>query len=99
MEFEITENDEVISVSVIGDINLYTSKVFKNTLFEISRTSDKNISIDFTQVDHMDSSGIGALISLYKIQTTRGKKLIIRKANDDIINFIRLSNMSELIDG
>jgi anti-anti-sigma factor len=99
MEFEINEDDDVISVSVIGDINLYTSKDFKNTLFEISQRIDKNISIDFSRVDYMDSSGIGVLISLYKIQTKRGKKLIISKANKDIINFIRLSNMSELIDG
>jgi anti-sigma B factor antagonist len=97
MEFEVKEDDDVTTITVRGDINLYTSKSFKNTIFEIIQTRDKNITIDFSRVDYMDSSGIGALISLYKIQNIRGKKLIISKANEDIINFIRLSNLTELI--
>ncbi|MBP7737659.1 MAG: STAS domain-containing protein [Spirochaetes bacterium] len=98
MEFEINEDDDVIYITLIGEINLYTSKDFKNTLFEISQTKDKIMDLDFSNVDYMDSAGIGVLISLYKIQSKRGKKLIIRKANDDIINFIRLSNLSELLE-
>lgn len=97
MEFEVIENDDVITVIAIGDINLYTSKSFKDTLFEIIQTNNKHIDINFSRVDYMDSSGIGVLISLYKIQTKRGKKLIISQANDDIVNFIRLADLSGLI--
>lgn len=98
MEFEIKENDDVITITAIGEINLYTSKDFKNTLFEISQTIDKTMEIDFSYVDYMDSAGIGVLLSLYKIQNKRGKKLIISNANEDILNFIRLSNLSELLE-
>ena len=96
MEFEINENDEVITITVKGDIDLYNSKIFKNTLFEISQTINKNIEIDFSHVDYMDSAGIGVLISLQRIQNKRGKKLIISNANTDIVNFIRLSNLSDV---
>ncbi|HOT47350.1 MAG TPA: STAS domain-containing protein [Spirochaetota bacterium] len=98
MEIEVNEYDEVITVTVIGDIDLYTSKDFKNTLFEVSQTRDKNIEIDFSRVDFMDSAGIGVLISLYKIQKTRGKKLVISKANADVINFVKLSNLTYLLE-
>ena len=99
MEIEIKEDDdEVINVIVKGDVDIYTSKDFKNTLFELSQTRDKNIDIDFSQVEYMDSTGIGVLMSLYKIQTTKGRKLIISKVNADIINFIKLSNLTYLLD-
>lgn len=98
MEIEVKEIDEVVNITVTGDIDLYSSKEFKNTVFEISQTKDKNIEIDFSQVDYMDSAGIGILISLYKIQNAKGKKLIINQANTDIINFIKLSGLSYLLE-
>ncbi len=98
MEIEVNEYDEVIAVTVTGDIDIYASKDFKNTIFEISQTRDKNIDIDFSRVDFMDSAGLGVLISLYKIQKARGKKLIISNANTDVINFIKLSNLSNLLE-
>ncbi|HPC40887.1 MAG TPA: STAS domain-containing protein [Spirochaetota bacterium] len=99
MEFEVIEHDDVISIAVAGDINPYTSKSFKDALFEIIETGNKNITLDFSRADYMDSSGIGSLISLYKIQSKRGKKLLISKANEDINNFIRLAGLSDLIAG
>jgi anti-anti-sigma factor len=98
MEIEVKENDEVITITIAGDIDLYTSKNFRNTVFEISQSRDKNIEIDFSGVDYMDSAGIGVLISLYKIQNAKGKKLIISQANADIINFIELSSLSYILE-
>jgi ABC-type transporter Mla MlaB component len=46
----------------------------------------------------MDSAGINVLISIYKIQDAKGKKLIISQANADIIYFINLSNLSYLLE-
>lgn len=100
MDIEVKEDDDddIITVAILGDIDLYASKKFKNTLLEISQTREKNIAIDFSQVSYMDSAGLGVLISLSKIQNIKGKKLIISKANADIINFIKLSNLSDIFD-
>jgi anti-sigma B factor antagonist len=98
MDIEIKENDDIISVSVKGDIELYTHAKFKNALFEIVTTTDRNMEIDLSQVDYMDSSGLGTLVSLHKIQHKKGKKLIISNVNPDIRNLIELSTLSDILD-
>jgi anti-sigma B factor antagonist len=98
MNIEIKESDDVITVTVKGDIEFYTFAKFKNTLFEISKTTNKNIDIDLSQVDYMDSSGLGTLFSLYKFQDKKGKKLTISKANADIRNLIKLSTLTDVFD-
>ncbi|HNW29051.1 MAG TPA: STAS domain-containing protein [Spirochaetota bacterium] len=98
MDINIKEDDDRITVSVKGDIELYTHAKFKNRLFELTQTSDKNIDIDLSKVDYMDSSGLGTLVSLHKIQNKKGRKLTISNVNADIRNLIRLSTLSDIFE-
>lgn len=98
MDIKIKEDDDIITVSVKGDIELYTHAKFKNKLFELSTASNKNIDIDLSQVDYMDSSGLGTLVTLHKIQNKKGRKLTISNVNADIRNLIRLSTLSDIFE-
>ena len=68
MDIQIQENDDLVNVIVNGDIEMMTIKNFKEKLFEIGHNIDKNIEIDLSNVDYIDSSGVGVLISLLKLQ-------------------------------
>lgn len=98
MKIKIKENDDVILISVIGNIELYTQPKFKDTLLKIIRETDKNIDIDLSQVDYLDSSGLGTLVSLYKIQNKKGKKMTISKVNSGIRNLIQLSTLADIFE-
>jgi anti-sigma B factor antagonist len=98
MVIDVNESDDVVNVIVKGSIELYTCENFKNVLFEITKTTDKNIDVDLLGVEYMDSSGIGVLISIYKIQNKKGKKLVVSKVPVDIYNLLKLSTLADVFE-
>ena len=68
MEIVINESDSNVLVTVSGDIEMMTIKEFKEKLFEIGQNIDKDVELDLSNVDYIDSSGVGVLISLLKLQ-------------------------------
>jgi len=98
MDIEVKENAEVVNVVVNGDIEMMTIKNFKEKLFEIGYNTDKNIEIDLSNVNYIDSSGVGVLISLLKLQKKKGKTLNINKVSTKVLNVLKLSSLSDVFE-
>lgn len=98
MDIDIKEDASVINVSISGDIEMMTIKNFKEKLFEIGHTTDKDIEIDLSNVDYIDSSGVGVLISLLKLQKKKGRSLNIKKVSPKVLNVLKLSSLSDVFE-
>ena len=98
MEIDVQEKDNIIMIKVNGDIEMMSIKLFKQKLFEIGQNTDKNIEIDLSDVDYIDSSGVGVLISLLKLQKKKDKELIIEKVSSKVLNVLKLSSLSDVFN-
>jgi anti-sigma B factor antagonist len=98
MDIEVREDDSLVQVIVNGDIEMMTIKSFKQKLFEIGQNIDKDIDIDLSNVDYIDSSGVGVLISLLKLQKKKGKSLNISKVSPKVQNVLKLSSLSDVFN-
>lgn len=98
MDIHIKEEADIVNITVNGDIEMMTIKNFKEKLFEIGHNIDKNIEIDLSSVDYIDSSGVGVLISLLKLQKKKGKSLNIRKVSPKVLNVLKLSSLSDVFE-
>ncbi len=98
MEIDVLEKDDLVVLSVHGDIEMMTIKMFKQKLFEVGNNYDKNIELDLSDVDYIDSSGVGVLISLLKLQKQKNKSLIIEKVSSKVLNVLKLSSLSDVFN-
>ncbi len=98
MDIEINEGDSIVNIKVNGDIEMMTIKNFKQKLFEVGQNVDKNIEVDLSDVDYIDSSGVGVLISLLKLQKKKGKSLVINKVSSKVLNVLKLSSLSDVFN-
>jgi len=98
MNIEIKEDDKHVLIIVNGDIEMMTIKTFKQKLFEIGQNVDKDIEIDLSNVDYIDSSGVGVLISLLKLQKKKDKALVINKVSSKVLNVLKLSSLSDVFN-
>ena len=98
MDIEVKEYADIVHVIVNGDVEMMTIKNFKEKLFEIGHNTDKNIEIDLSNVDYIDSSGVGVLISLLKLQKKKGKSLNINKVSAKVLNVLKLSSLSDVFE-
>lgn len=98
MEIVINENENNVLVLVSGDIEMMTIKEFKEKLFDIGQNVDKDVELDLSNVDYIDSSGVGVLISLLKLQKKKGKLLKINKVSTQVLNVLQLSSLSDVFN-
>ena len=98
MEIDINKGDDLITISITGDIEMMSIKNFKNELLEIGQNEDKEIGLDLSNVNYIDSSGIGVLISLHKLQKNKGKNLKILKVSPKVLNVLKLSSLADLFN-
>ncbi len=98
MDIHIKEEADIVNITVDGYIEMMTIKNFKEKLFEIGHNIDKNIEIDLSNVEYIDSSGVGVLISLLKLQKKKGKTLNIKKVSPKVLNVLKLSSLSDVFE-
>jgi len=65
---------------------------------EIGQNENKDIDLDLSKVNYIDSSGVGVLISLLKLQKNKGKSLKISKVSPKVLNVLKLSSLSDVFN-
>jgi anti-sigma B factor antagonist len=98
MNIAVQEGAQAISVTISGDIEMVTIKDFKEKLLQLGQSSDKDIEIDLSNVEYIDSSGVGVLISLLKMQKKKGKNLKIDKVSDKVLSVLKLSSLADVFN-
>jgi len=96
MKIDVHETDTTISLKAYGDIEMISIKPFKEKIFEIGQKTNKDVELDLYDVDYIDSSGIGVLITLLKFQRSKGKNLVINKASPRVLDVFKLSSLLKI---
>lgn len=97
MQIRIHETDKTITIEVSGEIEITTIREFKEKVFEVGRRGEKGVIIDFNGVTYLDSSGIGILLTLYKMQKAKNLDVHMINCSDNIMKILDLSSLREII--
>lgn len=98
MKLETNGNENFITVTIDGNIEMTTMKPLKDKLLDIASNSDKNIMIDFSKVEYLDSSGLGVLLTVSKILKSKGKKVKLINIPQKVAMVMQLSSVKHLIE-
>lgn len=72
-------NEDYIEILPIGEIDIYTSPMFKKEVIDIINAENKNIVVNSERLDYLDSTGLGVFMSILK--TIKEKNLSIKLIN------------------
>lgn len=91
-------NDLKVILRPKGDINFSNSESLKNVLFEVFNDDYKEVIIDFTEVENIDSEGLGRLLLFHKKLKENDGTLVIRNIESDYIKQIfKTINLDKVI--
>ena len=65
---------------------------------QLSENADKEIILDFTNLEYISSSGLRLLIGLRKDSAAKGGKVIIEKISDSIRNVFTMTGFYSLFE-
>lgn len=98
MEIKLIGDKKAILVSVKKDLDHHSAaEIRKSADAKIKSTNAVNVIFDFTDVDLMDSSGIGVIMGRYKMTKILGGKVVIFGANKEVMRIIEMSGIDKLV--
>ncbi len=80
-----------------GDIDIYTSMEFREGVMEAFEEENKDILIDGTNLDYIDSTGLGALMFVLKNIQDRGFKIYLENLKPNILKLLTITELDKLM--
>jgi anti-sigma B factor antagonist len=98
LTLETVKAPEETTVRCRGRINSATSGQLQSTVRALMPDS-KLIVLDLTDVNYMDSSGLGAIVGLYVSAKRQGSELKLINLNQRLKELFRITKLGKIFEG
>lgn len=85
-------------IELIGDLDIYNNKKFKEKLADIYDELDKDIVVDCEKLEYIDSTGLGSFISLLKLTRDEDKTITVKNLKKNIKKVFRITELDKLFN-
>jgi len=86
------------SVSIQGRVNIETSSKMRRVIAEALRSIPSAVTIDFSGVTFIDTSGLATLVEASRIARRQGTRLVVAGLHDQPRKLLHLSQIDHLLD-
>jgi len=94
-----TEDSGWVIVNLSGELDMGNSSSFKNEVVnELISKGKVDIALDFTNLDYIDSSGLGVIVSLHKRSKINGGRLAICNLNETLTRLFKLTSLDRALN-
>lgn len=100
MEFKLESKntDEFLVLYPKGELDVYNTKKFKEKSLKIYEKDKKDILFDFSELEYLDSTGLGSLIYLLKEIEKDGNKIVIENINNSIMKLFKITKLEDMFE-
>lgn len=88
--------DHSTNIYLSGEVDIYTSKYFKEELNNIVDSSKLDVIIDFKELNYIDSTGLGILVGALKKVKQNNKEVYITNIKDSIKKLFIITGLDKL---
>lgn len=85
-------------IELIGDLDIYNNKKFKEKLADIYEELDKHIVVDCAKLEYIDSTGLGSFISLLKLTRDEEKEITVKNLKKNIKKVFKITDLDKLFN-
>jgi len=98
LEWSHTIEENVDIVSLRGRFTAVDSPSLSDALNRILEEGSKNLSLNMTELEFVDSSGLSAIVSTLKKARKEGGDLVLLNVNERIMALLKLTRLHEVIE-
>lgn len=98
LQLETVRAPEEILVRCIGRITSTSSAMFQTSIRNLIPECDR-VVLDLTDVTHMDSSGLGAIVGIYLSARRQQRELKLINLNQRLKELFRITNVAKIFEG
>lgn len=98
LQVQVKEEDLVQHFKVIGEVDAFTAPVLQEHLVAVQHIQDVQAIIDLSEVDYIDSTGLGIFIGFYKTLKPNGGYVKIIGVNERLQRLFSITGIDKIID-
>lgn len=96
IDIEFNEKENIWIVKPDGEIDIYTSSKLKDTLIQALNDRKTDVLIDCEKVQYVDSTGLGALISILKKVRENDNNIYIENIKPNIRKLFDITELDKV---
>ena len=96
MSYKVSEEGNISTVHLDGEIDMDVTEKAKEVIFPVI-DSGKEVHLNLSQVQYMDSSGISVLIESHQRALEKNTKVIIKDVSKSVLKVIMMAKLLSLI--
>jgi anti-sigma B factor antagonist len=97
MRFEIKNASGITQLAIEGELDAVTVSDLRPDLEKLVKTRPTLVEVDLSTLRMVDSSGVGALVSLYKLVRAQGGSVVIKGLRDQPLAIFRLLRLDRVM--
>ena len=96
--YEVSRSIDATRLVVRGSLDINTAPALAEEIDKIIETKPTKVDVDLAPLDLIDSSGVAALVKLYKGIRSAGGRIAISGARDQPLAIFKLLRMDKVFD-
>ena len=97
MSYKVTEEGNISTVHLDGEIDMDVTEKAKEVIFPVI-DSGKEVHLNLSQVQYMDSSGISVLIESHQRALEKNTKVIIKDVSKSVLKVIMMAKVEQILN-
>ena len=97
MSYKITEEGNISTIHLDGEIDMDVTEKAKEAIFPVI-DSGKEVHLNLSQVQYMDSSGISVLIESHQRALEKNTKVIIKDVSKSVLKVIMMAKLEQTLN-
>lgn len=92
------KNSNFIEVLPVGEIDIYTSPMFKNEVLDIINAESKDIIVNAEKLEYLDSTGLGVFMSILKALKEKNLNIKLVNVKSNIYKLFDITGLNKIFN-
>lgn len=98
LQIEHQETNGIKQLRVSGEIDAYTAPQLREELLPLMEQTGISVIVDLTDVNYMDSTGLGVFVAALKSSKKNGSSLNLKGMNHRVKRLFDITGLAEIIE-
>ena len=90
--------DTYVLIEIGGEVDIFTCQQLKDTLYQVVDKHGKDLLMDCTRLNYIDSTGLGVFVAVLKKVKQIGCSITIENLRDSILKLFLITNLDSLFN-
>lgn len=98
LQVELREQNQVHRLKIIGEIDAFTAPILREHLSQVALSEAMQVEIDLSEVNYMDSTGLGVFVSFYKTVHAYNGHMRIIGTSARLRRLFEITGLADIMD-